>query len=100
MEVTLIIRTVPCLRPQLAAGVPLLGACVQRLNRSSTPQRYVEGESEQEKEATHSRDKHLSCLHSTRHGIIIVQGNYMVLLIKYCNRRLCSQYNKNASFCQ
>ena len=51
MEVTLIIRTVPCLRPQLAAGVPLLGACVQRLNRSSTLRRYVEGESEQEKEA-------------------------------------------------
>ena len=52
MEVTLIIRTVPCLQPQLAAGVPLLGACVQWLNHSSsTTRRYVEGESEQEMEA-------------------------------------------------
>ena len=52
MEATLIIWTVPCLRPQLAAGVPLLGACVQRLNRSSsTTRQYVEGESEQETEA-------------------------------------------------
>ena len=35
----------------MTAGVPLLGACVQQLNCSSTPRQYVEGESEQEKEA-------------------------------------------------
>ena len=51
MEVTLIIWTVPCLRPQLAAGMPLLGACVQWLNSSSTLRQSVEGESKQEMEA-------------------------------------------------